>query len=325
MEIALSPTTPGLSAADRVSLCVAAEANGYATAWLAEVAGPEAFSLAGAIAAATSSLDLGVAIVAAGNRTPALLGMGAATVSQLLGGRSFALGIGSSSEVIMEQWHGRSFASPLARVRETVEATRLALSGGRDYEGAHAPMAAFRLAGESSGPVPLYVGALGPRMLALAGAVADGVCLNMMPPQAVPRQLAEIEAGAAQAGRLLPPDFGVMARIHWAPGDPAAGRELVRGAFGPYFAQPVYNRFLGWCGYPEEAAAIAAAFAAGDRRALANAFTDEIVDGIALFGSAADARQRLEAFSEAGVGVAAISILAQGPDAVAEAMTALAT
>jgi len=322
MEIALSPTTPGLAAGELVDLCVAAEAVGYSTAWLAEVAGPEGFSMAGAIASATSKLELGVAVVAAGNRTPALLAMGASTVSQLLGGRAFAVGVGSSSEVIMEKWHGRSFAEPLGRVRETVQATRAALAGERDYRGRHASMASFRLDGAPAGPVPVYVGALGPRMLQLAGEVGDGVCLNLMPPEAVPRQLAEVAIGASRAERT-PSGFGVMARIFWVPGDPAMGRQAIRRAFGPYFAQPVYNRFLAWCGYPEEAAVIAAAFAAGDREAVGVAFSDEIIDSIALLGSADDARERLKSFEAAGVGVAAVSILAPDAASVTAAMEQL--
>jgi probable F420-dependent oxidoreductase len=323
MEIAISPTTPGLSAAEQTDLCRSAEASGIRKAWLAEVAGPEAFALCGAIASNTSSLEVGVAVVAAGNRTPALLAMGAATVSQLSQGRPFTLGIGSSSDVMMEKWHGRSFGEPLARVRQTVEATRAALAGERDYAGKHAPMSAFRLEELPAGAVSLYVAALGPRMLRLAGAVGDGVCLNMMPPHAVPRQLAEVAVGAEQAGRELPADFGVMARIHWVPGDAAAGREVVRRAFGAYFAQPVYNRFLAWCGYPEAAAAIADAFADGDRDRVGAAFSDEIIDGIAVLGSPDDARRRLDEFGDAGIEVAAVNILAPDAAAVTAAMTAL--
>lgn len=161
-------------------------------------------------------------------------------------------------------------------------------------------------------------------MLRLAGAAGDGVCLNLMPPAVVPRQLAEIAAGAEEAGRELPEGFDVMARINWVPGDPAAGREVIRGAFGPYFAQPVYNRFLAWCGFPDVAEAIAAAFAAGDRDGVASALTDEVIDGMVLLGSAADARARLNQFGDAGVTTAALSILVGDADSSARALAALA-
>ncbi len=325
MRLAVSPSAPGVSAPDLVRVCVEAEALGYRDAWLSEVAGPESFALAAAIAAVTHEMDLGVAVVAAANRSPALHAMAASTVSQLLGGRRFALGIGSSSEVIVEQWHGHRFDRPLLRVREAVEGARAALSDQRDYRGTTVRMARFRNAAPPVGPVPVFVGALGPRMLQLAGAVGDGVCLNLMPPEVVPRQLDEVARGAADAGRLVPDDFGVMARFHTVVDDDvASGRALIRSAFGPYFAQPVYNRFLAWCGYPEEAGAIAAGFAAGDRDAVAAAFHDQLVDAVALVGSASTIRARLERYADAGITIAALNLLDSDPGRILEGLRALA-
>jgi len=310
MELAFSPSTPGIAAADLVDLCVAAERMGYRGAWVAEVAGPEAFSLLGAIAARSTLLDLGVAVVPAMTRSPALMAMSAATVSQLLGGRGLSLGIGSSSQTIVEQWHGATFVPPLARVRESVEATRALLAGERGYRGSHVSADRFRLATPPLGPVRLFVGALGPRMLRLAGAVGDGVCLNLMPAGAVPRQLAEVRRGAAEAGRELPGHFRAMARFHIVlTEDPAAGRDLIRAGFGPYFAQPVYNRFLRWLGHEEAATGIAAAFAAGDRDGVAAAFTDAIVDGVSLVGTPDEVRSRLAEYAEAGVDIGALNVL----------------
>lgn len=324
MDLAISPSMPGLSAGDLVDLAVEAEDLGYRSAWVAEVAGPEAFSLLGAIAARTKTIDLGVAVVPAMTRSPALLAMAAGTVSQLLGGRSLGLGIGSSSHVIVEQWHDAAFTPPLARVRETVEATRALLDGDRGYEGTHVSSQRFRLSSPPEGPVRLFVGALGPRMLRVAGAVGDGVCLNLMPASAVERQLAEVRRGAEEAGRELPDDFGVMARFHVViTGDPDVGRGLIRGAFGPYFAQPVYNRFLEWLGHEEEAAAITDAFAAGDREALARAFHDALVDGVSLVGTADEVRGRLAEYGEAGVEVGALNIIGDAA-AIAQGLRALA-
>ena len=323
MRLAVSPTTPGIAAPDLVEVCVSAEGLGYEAAWLAEVAGPEAFSLAGAVARSTNALDVGVAVVAAATRTPALLAMGAGTVSQLLEGRTFSLGIGSSSQVIVESWHGADFSPPLGRVREAVRATRAALEGG-DFRGDHASTSRFRLAALPAGPVRLVVGALGPRMLRLAGAVGDGVCLNLMPPEAVPRQLEEVRRGASEAGRDLPDDFEVMGRFHVVLGPPEQGRELIRGAFGPYFAQPVYNRFLGWLGYREEAARVAEGFARGDRSAVSGALHDDIVDGVALVGDPERVRERLEEYGAAGVGVGALNVIARDARGVLAGLEALA-
>jgi len=324
MRLAISPSMPGFPAPDLVDLVVEAERLGYRSAWAAEVAGPEAFSLLGAMAARTSEMDLGIAVVPAMPRSPALLAMAAGTVSQLLGGRSLGLGIGSSSHVIVEQWHAAAFTPPLPRVRETVEATRALLAGERDYAGEHVTAQRFRLTSPPAGPVGLFVGALGPRMLRVAGSVGDGVCLNLMPPAAVPRQLAEVRAGAEAAGRAIPDDFTVMARFHVViTDDPGAGRGLIRSAFGPYFAQPVYNRFLGWLGHEEEARAIAGAFAAGDREGVAAAFHDALVDGVSLVGTVGEIRTRLDEYADAGVQVGALNIIGDATTIV-EGLRALA-
>ncbi len=162
-------------------------------------------------------------------------------------------------------------------------------------------------------------------MLRLAGAVADGVCLNLMPAAAVARQLGEIAAGAEEAGRDLPDDFGVVARFHVVPcDDPAEGRAFVRAAFGPYYAQPVYNRFLAWSGFPEEAAEIAAGFAAGDRDRVARALHDDLVDAVAPVGPPGRIRDALVPFAEAGVRTAALSINAPSTAAVSSALRSLA-
>lgn len=325
MELAFSPTTVGVGAVQLVELCVEAEGLGYRSAWLAEVAGPEAFALAGAVATATSTMDIGVAVVPAATRSPTVLAMGASTVSQLAGGRTFALGIGASSRVIVERWHGADFDPPLQRVRDVVGAVQALVRGERDFSAPTSRVSSFRTAAPPAGPVPVYVGALGPQMLRLAGEVADGVCLNLMPASAVPRQLAEIRAGAAAGERELPDDFGVVARFHVVPcDDPAEGRGFVRAAFGPYFAQPVYNRFLAWCGYPEEAAEIASGFASGDRDRVARALHDDLVDAIAPVGPPGRIRSALEPFAEAGIRTAALSLNAPSASAVSAALRSLA-
>lgn len=324
MLLAFSPSAPGIPADELVGLAVRAEGLGYHEAWLSEVAGPDSFALAGAIASSTQRLDLGVAVVPASTRSPALLAMAAGTISQLLEGRSFTLGIGSSSQLIVESWHGAPFTPPLGRVREAVEATRALLSGERSYRGEHVVVERFRLGASPDGPLRIYVGALGPRMLRLAGAIADGVCLNLMPPATVQRQMAEIRRGAEEAGRSLPGHFRVMARLHVVvTGDLDSGRDAIRAGFGPYFAQPVYNRFLAWTGHQEAAEAVATAFVAGDREGVAAALTDEIVDDVSLVGPPERIRDRLDEYAAAGVDVGALNILG-GVDQVSSGLEALA-
>lgn len=317
MERCLSLTTPGLTVPDLAALAAWGEELGYRTAWLSEVAGPESMVTAAAVAAATSRLTVGVAVVPAYVRTPALLAMSAASVSQMLGGRTFRLGIGSSSEAIVDGWNGIDFERPLRRVRETVEAVRSGLDGPGSYQGASVRMDRFRLASPADGPIEIYVGALGPKMLALAGRVGDGVCLNMMPPRVVPQQL---EAVQPREG------FGVMARIQVLITDDApAARDLLRhNLLGAYLAQPVYNSFLRWMGYVEEAEAIARGWAAKDRAAVYRAIHDGLIDDLAAIGTADQVRDRVDAYGAAGVQQGAISVLAGGRADVEQTFRALA-
>ncbi len=317
MERCLSLTAPGMTVRDLAALARFGEDLGYRTGWLAEVAGPESMVAASAVAMATERMTVGVAVVPAFVRTPALLAMAAGSVSQALGGRPFRLGIGSSSDAIVAGWNGIPFERPLRRVRETVEAVRSGLTGDGNYAGGEVSMTRFRTAAPPAGPVESYVGALGPGMLRLAGQVGDGVCLNMMPPQIVPKQLAAVGAGEG---------FGVMARLHvLVTDDPSAGRTMLRESIlGGYLAQPVYNNFLRWMGYEEEAEAIARGWANRDREAVHRAVHDDLVDDLAIVGDVARVRDRIDEYLDAGIQQAAIGLLDTNRSTVEDTLRALA-
>lgn len=302
MERCLSLTSPGLTVPELAALAAWGEGLGYRTAWLAEVAGPESMVTATAVALATSRMTLGVAVVPAFVRTPALLAMAAGSVSQVLAGRTLRVGIGSSSEAIVSGWNGVPFVRPLRRVEETVRAVREGLSGSGSFQGATVGMNRFKTTAPPAGPVELYVGALGPGMLAVAGAVGDGVCLNLMPPEVVPRQL-------AATGRT--DEFGVMARLQvLITEDVTAARTMLRETMlAAYLAQPVYNNFLRWMGYEEEAAAIANGWAARDREAVNLAIHDRLVDDLAILGTRSRVLARIDEYFGAGIEQAAVSVL----------------
>lgn len=324
MELHVSLTVPGRTVPELAELAAFGEELGYTGAWAAEVAGPDAFVTATAAALRSRRIPVGVAVVPAYTRTATVLAMAAGSVGQALGGRTFRLGVGSSSQTIVEGWNGVPFERPLTRVGETVEAVRSALSGEGNYEGATVRMRRYRIGSPPRGPVEIYVGALGPAMLRVAGRVADGVCLNLMPPRVVYRQLEEVREGARRAGRSLPQGFGVMARLQALVTDDLknARRVLRQSILGPYLAQPVYNRFLEWMGYPEEAKAISAGWAARDREAVYRAIHDRLVDDLTLVGSASRVRDRLDEYAEAGITQAAISVLE--PSAVETTLKVLA-
>jgi probable F420-dependent oxidoreductase len=288
---------------------------GYRDVWIAEVGGHDAYALAAAVAARVPGLRIGAAVTPAQTRSPMVHAMAAATLSQLTEG-NFVVGIGISSENIVRDWAGLPFDRPLTRMLEHVEVLRAALGGEKvDYRGETVSMQRFRLQTRPVGTVPIYMGALNAGMLRLAGRIADGVCVNMVPEDALPQVLAEVRTGAEEAGRD-PNDIEVVARLHCIlSDDPATDREIVRQGFGAYAATSVYNRFFRWIGYEAEAVAIAEAFARGDRDAVAAAMTDGLCDAIALVGDRGELRARIRAYAEAGVDVCALNPLWPDPGA----------
>ena len=295
------PLPPDLAMCRRVA--ARAEELGYESLWVADTgAGPDAFVVAAAAALATRRVRVGTAVVPIYTRALPVLAAGAGSCAQLMAGRSFVLGLGVSSETIVEAWGGVPYRRPLTRMRETVGAVRRMLAGERvAFEGKTVRTRGFRLVSPPPAPVPIYVGALMPPMLELAGEVADGVVLNFMPVDAVPRMLAHVRAGAGRAGRD-PAALEVVARFQTVVTDDVrTARDAIRQMMGPYFATSVYNRFIGWCGFAEEARAIDAAWRAKDRTGNVAAVTDEMIDRLVIIGPAEHCRARLAEFAAAGV------------------------
>jgi probable F420-dependent oxidoreductase len=294
------PLPPDLDMCRRVA--ERAEALGYESLWIADTgAGPDAFVVAAVAAEATRRVRIGTAVVPIYTRSPSVLAAGAGSAAQLAP-RRFILGLGISSETIVETWGGIPFRRPFTRMRETVAVLRKMLAGERvTFEGRTVRTRNFRLVSQPPAPVPIYIAALMPPMLELAGEIADGVVLNFMPVEAVPRMLAHVRAGAERAGRD-PGAIEVVSRFQVVVTDdlPAA-RAALRHMMGPYFATSVYNRFIAWCGFPEPAREIDAAWRAKDRTRNLAAVTDEIVDRLAIIGTPEQCRERLSAFAAAGV------------------------
>src|SRR5438093_1860342 len=286
------PLPPDLEMCRRVA--EHAEILGYESLWIADTgAGPDAFVVAALAAGVTRRVRLGTAVVPIYTRALSVHAAAAGSVAQLAPGR-FVLGLGISSETIVDAWGGVPFRRPFARMRETVAALRQMLAGERvSFDGKTVRTRNFRLVSQPPKPVPIYVAALMPPMLELAGEIADGVILNFMPVDAVPRMLAHVRAGAERAGRdasLLE----VVARFQTVVTDDVpAARAAIRQMMGPYFATSVYHRFIAWCGFPEEARAIDTAWRTKDRARNVAAVTDEVVDRLAIIGSAEPCRGRL--------------------------------
>lgn len=316
MSVRLGLTIPVLPFGVRESCELArrAEDLGYTDAWSAESGGTDGFSVAAAVGVSTERMRIGCAIVPVFTRPPALIAMSTLSAHQACGGR-FCLGLGASSPVIVERWMGLDFERPLTRVRETVEAVRGALTGDKlDYRGETVTAKGFRLEQASSGEVPIFLAALGPKMLALADSVADGVALFLA-----------TEEGVRLAAKAAP-SCETLARLICFVGDEAGEvRDFARWMLAPYLAVPGYNRFVAAQGYEAEAAGVASAWAEGDRPGALAALTDELVDDLVITGPAEACKERIEAYREAGLDTPVVMLLSQkGPQAIAQAIEDLA-
>jgi probable F420-dependent oxidoreductase len=321
--LAVTCPLPGSSARDSLDVAQRAWDWGYRAVWGSEVDGPDAFTLLGALAA-TTDYELGVAVVPVQTRTVFVLGMSAVSLAQLSGGR-FSLGVGASSEVLVSRFGGQPFDRPLTNLREAVEALRPILRGERStFDGRYVKIGGYKSPTPPPAAVPLYLGSLNPKSLRMAGELADGLCINQIAPHHVPAMLDEVRAGAKEAGRELPVDFPVVARLFClVTDDAAAARSILKMVFAPYVATSVYNRFYRWMGYEEEAEAIAQAAEAKDREAMGKAFSDRIAQDLFVVGAADEVVARLREYVEAGVTVPVIAPLAPGTDAAAETLIAI--
>ena len=319
LSLPLPPNVPGcLDWARR------AEDLGYESIWIAETGGPDPFVLAGTVAHVTKAARIGLAVSPVYIRTPATIAAATGTVSQLAPGR-FILGLGSSSHAIVENWHGVPFRKPVTRVRETVATVRAMLAGEKsNFDGATLHTHGYRLMAPPAGHVPIYVGALRPPMLELAGEVGDGLVVNLFPADALPAMLKHVAIGAQRAGKDGSTLVVVCRHQVLVTNDKNGAREVFRAGLTGYFATPVYNKFAAWYGFEEEAALIAKGFKTGDRAMTRKGMTDRFVDSLGIFGSLEECRERIAEFVAAGVTTTIVSPLAFDPEVIRQTIEGLA-
>jgi probable F420-dependent oxidoreductase len=300
----LSLDLPGVPLSRAAPVIRAAEEAGFTDGWPGEVAGADAFTPCALAATCTERMRLGTGVANAYARGPAILATHAAALQELSDGR-FMLGVGSSSNVIVERWNGMRFEKPLTKVRETVEFLRPVLRGER------APSGGFKLERAPEPPVPIVVGALRERMLRLAGEVADGAFLNFLPLASVETVVAEIRAGEKAGGRE-PGSVEALCRFFCIQGDGEQARQIARWMFVAYATVPVYENFFRWLGYGEAIDPVVEAWRGGDRGKALELAPPELVDDIFVLGDAAEQRARLEDFKRRGIDCPMLFIVPAG-------------
>ncbi|MCZ7526830.1 MAG: LLM class F420-dependent oxidoreductase [Acidimicrobiia bacterium] len=277
---------------------------GYTDLWSAESVAHDAFTPLALAAAWAPTLRLGTAIVPAFTRGPATLAQCAASLAQAAPGR-VAIGIGSSSNVIVERWNGIPFERPYERTRDVVRFLKAALGGEKvtaDYE--TFSVRGFRLGVPVEHPPPILVAALRPGMLRLAGREADGAIINWLSADDVRRVVPHVGEGKE-----------VVARIFVCPSeDTETVRALGRRAIAAYLTVPVYRAFHEWLGRGPALRAMWDAWEAGDRARALETIPDDVVDSLIVHGSPAECREHIARYVANGVTTPAPSIFPVGVD-----------
>jgi probable F420-dependent oxidoreductase len=279
-----------------------AEAAGYDDLWTGETNGPDGFTPIVLAAAWTERMRLGTGVVNPFTRGPAVLAQHAAALADASGGR-FVLGLGASSNVIVERWNEVPFEKPLTRLRETIPLLRDVFAGGRGPGG-------FKLETPPAQPIPIVLAALRDKMLRLGGELADGTFTNFLPLSATEHVVARVREG--EAGRE---PTEIVCRFFCVPGE---GIDTARFMFAAYATVPVYEAFFRGLGWGEAIDPMVTAWRGGDRKAALAAVPEELVREIFVFGDPAAMRERLQEYAERG-----ITTLVLTPIAPPEALPAL--
>lgn len=295
----------GVPLREHLDLFRRAEAAGYDDLWTGETAGPDGFTPLALAAAVTERIRLATGIVNPYTRGPALLAQQAAALQDASGGR-FVLGLGSSSNVIVERWNEVPFVKPLSKVRQAVENLRPVLAGERGAGG-------FKLETPPAAPIPIVIAALRGKMLGLAAELGDGAFTNFLPLSGLPTVK---EAFGAD-------DKELACRFFCVPVPEEQGMGLAKHLFAAYGTVPVYAAFFRWLGWAEQLDPMVEAWQAGDRKLALELCPEDLVREIFVFGEPEQMKERLGQYVEGGITTLILTPIA-APDQVPAFLDALA-
>ncbi len=281
--------------------------SGYTDLWTAEAGGADGFTPLALASCWAPSARLGCAIFPAYTRGPALFAMSAASLASAAPGR-FVLGVGSSSNVIVENWNGIPFEKPYQRTRDVVRFLRSAFTGEKvteEYE--TFSVKGFRLGVPVAEPPKILIAALREGMLKLAGRLGDGAIINWLSADDVKRVAPIVK----QQGE----DKEIVARIFVCPNpDTEKVRAMARFAVNTYLNVPVYAAFHEWLGREGALHDMWGKWRSGDRKGAAAAIPDEVVDDLIVHGPPEKCREHIQRYVENGVDTPVIGLLPFGLD-----------
>ncbi len=307
MRIGLGIPPLGFPFALCTTLVRQAEERGFESIWIGEAWGTETCTLVGALLARSQRIVIGTGILSLYLRPPTLTAMQAATLQLIAPGR-VRLGLGVSTRNI-NTFHGLPWDYPVSRTREYVALLRRLLAGERvTYQGRFYQPHGFQLGIPPLAPLPLYLAAVNPRMLRLAGEIADGVLLAWLPASQVSRSIAEIARGAETAGRA-PSAIDIGCYIHTVvTQDRKRTLKLLRRVLVGYCQANTYIEGFRRFGYGDILDEVHDRWRIGDRAGAEAAIPERMVEDLYVFSTAAECRAHIDRFVQAGVQLPVVAL-----------------
>lgn len=313
---------------ENLALARRADELGVSVVWAAEAYGPDVVTVLTWIGAHTEQIELGAGVMQIPGRTPAATAMTAVSLDSLSGGR-FRLGLGVSGPQVSEGWHGVRFAKPLARTREYVEIVRSAIAREAvAYDGEFftlplpdGPGKSLRLTHTHRADIPIYLAAVGPKNLELAGEIADGWLGIFVAPEYLAEQKAQLAAGLARRDPDRAP-FELDATVALATGEDIEACARVVSPYPTLYLggmgskkQNFYNQLASRMGYAQEAARVQELYLAKRWAEAAAALPAQFVDDTSLLGPVERITERMRRYRDAGI--TTLTVAPWGKDATA--------
>jgi alkanesulfonate monooxygenase SsuD/methylene tetrahydromethanopterin reductase-like flavin-dependent oxidoreductase (luciferase family) len=298
---------PLLSTSDVLSCARIADAEkSVDSLWVPESWGRESFATLAAMSQLTKKVRLGTSIIGIYSRTPATVAMAATTLDMLSDSRT-VIGLGASTEAIVENWHGVKFDSPVDRMKEFIECLKLMTSGDKvNYQGKFFQIRNFGLLHKPARKqIPVFMAAVNKRMVSLACQLADGILLYMRP---LDELRATVPAIIREATNKR---FEVACSFICAVSDanPEKARERAAKTLAFYVAVgKYYSKFLSANGFGKEISRISDAYKSGGVEEAAKQVSEEMLDALAICGSRSDCRKSLSRFTSAGITLPIIQV-----------------
>ena len=277
-----------------------ADSLGYDACYVTHIAARDSLTVLTRYALATERIRLGTGVLPIFSRTPASTAQTAATIDEISGGR-MVLGLGVSHKVTVENWFDSRITKPVTQMREYAGICRAILNGEPPPRGEFFNTS-FAFMGYPPRPeLPIYVAALSPNMLQLAGEIADGVMLWLCNPDYIRETvIPEVTKGRQRAGKGLD-GFDVVAAVPVAAtADPEAARDAFRKDLIPYASLPFYRAMLERSGFAGDLAAFDAGMAAGEPQRAMAGLSDDLLASLAGIGDADAVRAKVREYQDAG-------------------------